>query len=428
MFRMVICSLIVVASAASAALGQADYLAKEALRGAGLAKFWQFQLPLDAKQRLAEVYLVDDQLYCATDDGYVLAVHAHTGALRWIKKVTDASHRIARPAHSGGRTLFLSDIVLTQVDRLTGEGIMRRELGPVISSAPVSTGGVVYFGSVDRRFYAHDLYSGFEFWKVGTNGQISSRPVIWQGDLFVASHDGAIYSCSAANKRYRWVARTRGANSADLAVDENGLYVASRDHSLYQFDVGFGQIRWRARFSGPLYDPPVLTPELAYQYSRDDGLAAIETGTIDVEKRIRWKIASGLSLLTVDDKYAYVLTKGETILAVRIDNGQVDHRLSAPGFTIPIPSPGDGAIYLADEFGRLFCGRSRSVPFLRREDVRAAVAARHPQTPAGAAVAAPVTPDDDEIRDALSSRRTGLPVGGKSKVTKAFEKGAENSP
>ncbi|MCH7872360.1 MAG: PQQ-binding-like beta-propeller repeat protein, partial [Planctomycetes bacterium] len=307
MFRMVICSLIVVASAASAALGQADYLAKEALRGAGLAKFWQFQLPLDAKQRLAEVYLVDDQLYCATDDGYVLAVHAHTGALRWIKKVTDASHRIARPAHSGGRTLFLSDIVLTQVDRLTGEGIMRRELGPVISSAPVSTGGVVYFGSVDRRFYAHDLYSGFEFWKVGTNGQISSRPVIWQGDLFVASHDGAIYSCSAANKRYRWVARTRGANSADLAVDENGLYVASRDHSLYQFDVGFGQIRWRARFSGPLYDPPVLTPELAYQYSRDDGLAAIETGTIDVKERFRWKIADGLSLLTVDETYAYVL-------------------------------------------------------------------------------------------------------------------------
>ena len=129
MSRMLICALIVVASAASAALGQADYIAKEALYSAGLAKFWQFQLPLDDEQRIADVYLVDDQLYCATDDGYVLAVHAHTGALRSIKKITDASHRIQRPAHSGGRTIYLSDIVLTQVNRLTGEGIMRRELG-----------------------------------------------------------------------------------------------------------------------------------------------------------------------------------------------------------------------------------------------------------------------------------------------------------
>lgn len=428
MSRIVFGVITLISLTASAALGEADYLSKESLRQAGLAKFWQLRLPLDADQRIVNVYLVDDQLYCATNDGYVFALHAHTGAMRSIKKISDEAHRVKRPAHAGDRTIYLTDTVMTQVDRFTGDGIMRRDLGRVIGSAPVAYGALFYFGSVNQRFYAHDVYSGFEVWKVGTSGQISSRPAVSQGFLFVASHDGGVYACNAGNKRYHWVSRTRGPNSADLAIDENGLYVASEDHSLYQFDVGFGQIRWRVRFTGPLYDPPVLTPELAYQYSRDDGLAAIETGTIDVEKRVRWKIPRGLSLLTVDDKYAYVLTKGETILAVRIDNGQVDYRVAAPGFTMPIPSPGDATIYLADEFGRLFCGRSRSVPFLRREDVRAAVAARHPQAPQDAAVAAPVAPADDEIRNVLISRRTGLPVGGRSKVTKAFEKGGDDSP
>ena len=172
----------------------------------------------------------------------------------------------------------------------------------------------------------------------------------------------------------------------------------------------------------------MLTPELAYQFSRDDGLAAIETGTIDVEERFRWKIAEGLSLLTVDEKHAYVLTKGETILAVRIDNGQVDFRVAAAGFSKPIPSPSDGAVYLADENGRLFCARSRSVPFLKHEDIRASVASRRADPMLDAAVGATTSTAVDEFADVLRSKRTGLPVGGKSKVTKAFEKGSDDTP
>jgi len=77
-------AVIVIAVAATAALAQpgGDFLPADQLEAAGLAKFWQLRLPLEPGQRLRDVYLVDDQLYACTEDGYVFVIHAYTGTLR----------------------------------------------------------------------------------------------------------------------------------------------------------------------------------------------------------------------------------------------------------------------------------------------------------------------------------------------------------
>lgn len=409
------------------AAAEADYLNREILREAGLAKFWQLQLPLDPRERLRDVYLVDDQLYAATDEGYVFAVHAHTGVIRWMKKVSDRARRVRRPCHADNRTVFLSDVLMTQFDRLTGDGVLRAGLANLAGSAPTSDGARVYYGSVNQRFYAMDVESGYEVWKVGTNGRITGRPVVWQGYLYVVSHDTGVYACQAADKRQHWVARTTGVNSADPAIDENGLYVASEDHSLYLFDLGFGQIRWRARFSGPLYEPPILAGDVAYQYCPDDGLVAVNTGTVDVEQRFRWKLPRGRTLLTVDGQHAFVWTLDQTVAVVDLATGRVVRTIPAGGFSIPVPSPGDGALYLADEAGRIFCARARSVPFPRQEELREALAGR-PRAEEEAPAAAVERGEPGATIDALQSRRRGVPLGGRSAVTRSFEKGGAANP
>ncbi|MCG3128784.1 MAG: Outer membrane protein assembly factor BamB [Phycisphaerae bacterium] len=405
---------------ASCGIGLAgDFIDPTALREAGLSKFWQFALALEQGQALADIYLVDDALYCATNDGYVYALDARTGVVRWLRQITTARYRLSSPAHAEGRAVFVTPTQMTVVDRLSGDGIMQTDLWFPAGTGAVSDGVLVYIGSVNHRYYALDLATGLEVWKVQTNGQIASRPALLDGVLYVASDDGALHAGTALRKALRWAATTGSANSADLVADENGLYVACTDHSLYSFDTASGALRWRARLSGPLYAPPVPTPETVYQFCQDDGVVAINTSAQEGAERFRWKLADGRTLLTVDREFAYVLTRSDAIAQVALADGAVRRSIPAPGFALASPSPADGTLMLASPDGRLFCARSRSVPFLRREDLRAAITPpKEPSATTQPAATAPAVAEAGE--DFLKTRQGGAPLGGKSKVTRSF--------
>jgi hypothetical protein len=164
----------------------------------------------------------------------------------------------------------------------------------------------------------------------------------------------------------------------------------------------------------------VLTEGVAYQYSRHDGLVAVNTATIDVEQRFRWKMPDGRKLLTVDDRHAYVLTANGAVAAAKLESGEVTHVIPAAGFTMGASDPQGGAIYLIDARGRLFCARSRNAPPLNRDELRQALAGRRAEQPEEAA---PMVepPKRQDINDLLRARRGGVPLGGKSKVTKAYK-------
>ncbi|MFQ5807263.1 MAG: PQQ-binding-like beta-propeller repeat protein, partial [Phycisphaerae bacterium] len=361
------------------ALAEPDYIDSAALHEAGLVKFWQLGLPLQEGQEIADAYLVDDQIYLATRDGYVYAIHAPTGANRWKKQVTTAGYQIRRPCHAGRVTVFVLPPAIVQYDRYSGRPIGSFGTRFPTGSAAMSDGIRFYVGGIDQRIYAFYLDQDFENWKARARGQILSRPALLGKYLYFAGDDGTVYACVAENKRFYWRSRTVGSITADLAVDDNGVYVASRDHSLYLLDPALGGLRWRTRFSGPLYEPPVVTPEVVFQYCPDDGVAAINTGTVGVEKRVRWILPRGRKLLTVDERVAYVLSRDETILIARLDDGQILHMIPAPGFTMPMSSPGDPALYVASKDGRIFCARKRGAPLVRADDVRAAM--QSPQEP-----------------------------------------------
>jgi outer membrane protein assembly factor BamB len=403
---------------ASATFGQADYVDSSALHQAGLVKYWQLRLPLEAGQEVTDAYLVDDQIYLATSDGYAYAIHAQTGANRWKKRVTTAAYRIRRPCHLDNRTIFVTPPAITQYDRYTGEPVLRVETRFPTGSAPVSDGARYYVGGIDGRIYAFYPNQDFEAWKARAGGQIVSRPALHGSHLYFASADGSIYACVADNKRFYWRTRVIGSITADLAVNDSGLYVATRDNSLYSLALQDGSPRWRTRFSGPLSEPPVVTPEIVFQYCLNDGVAAVNSGTVGVEERVRWILPRGRELLTVDGRRAYVLARDESILVVRLDDGQVVDTISAPGFTLPMPSPADPALYIASKDGRIFCARKRGVSPVTAEDVRAAMGRPEEVEEQPAEAAGQMAPPEEE--DYLKSKQPGPPIGGKSKVSKEY--------
>lgn len=403
-----------------AARADGDYVDGAALYEAGLTKFWQLRLPLREGQEIADSYLVDDQIYLTTRDGYVHAVHAYTGVIRWIKQVTTAGYRVRQPCHAGDRTVFVTPPAVLQYDRYSGEPIRKLELRFPAASPAVSDGVRFYVGGIDQRIYSFYLDDDFEDWKIRAGGQVSSQPALVGEHLYFASEDGTVYACVAKNKQFRWRARTVGSITADVAVDPDGVYAASRDHSLYMFDPTLGGLRWRTRFSGPLYEPPIIVAGIAFQYCPDEGLAAINTGTVAVEERVRWILPRGRKLLTADERRAYVLSRDEDFLVVRLDDGKILHTIAAPGLVMPMSSPDDLALYIASRDGRVFCARKRGVPIVKAEQLPEVL--RQTGGAEEAAVAPAEEPEEKPAAegDYLRSRRTGPPVGAKSKVSKQY--------
>lgn len=401
-----------------AAMAAEDFIPPQPLHQAGLVKFWQLRLPLEKDQQVRDAYLVGDQLYLGTQDGYVYAVHALTGAIRWLQPVTRSGYRVRRPCQAGDQIIFVTPTDVQVYDHRTGEGISRHELRFPSGTAPTTDGVRYFIGGIDRRLYASDIQTHLGLWKLLNDGPISSTPAIRGEVIFVANDAGTVSACTRADKIYYWKATTYGAVSADLVADENGVYAASRDQSLYLLDLEHGNVRWRARFSGPLYDAPMVTPELAFQYCPDDGLVAVETAVVGVDRRQRWKLPQGRLALTVDEQHVYVLTTASDVLVVKLKDGKIEHTVPTGGFTLGMPAIESNTIFLASPDGRLFCARPRGVPFLRRADVLAALRPPGAPEPTEEPTTQPATQPAEEVPDRLRTKRGGAPIGGKSKVSR----------
>jgi len=193
-----------------AASGEGDFVDSAGLHEAGLVTYWQLRLPLQPGQEIAASYLVDDHVYAATQDGYVYAIDAQTGAIRWVKQVTTAGYVIRRPCHADNRTVFVTPPTVAQYDRYTGRPIQILETHFPTGSAAVSEGLRFYLGGIDQRIYAFRLDQDFEDWKARADGAVVSRPALLGKHLYFAGDEGTVYACVAENKQFYWRARRVG--------------------------------------------------------------------------------------------------------------------------------------------------------------------------------------------------------------------------
>jgi eukaryotic-like serine/threonine-protein kinase len=402
-------------------LQAADFIPAEPLHAAGLVKYWQLQVPLTRDQQLQDVYLVDDALYLGTQDGYVYAVDAPTGAIRWLQPVTRSGYHLRRPCHAGDNVIFSTPTDVQVYERRSGDPVNRHDLDFPAGTAPVADGKHIFLGGLDRRLYALELKSQYLDWRVVTSDPISSNLVLYGPTVFCANDRGHVYACTAADKKFVWQTAAYGSVTAPLVADERGVFVASRDFSLYLLDLNFGNVRWRARFAGPLYDAPVLTPDLIFQYTPTDGVVAVEAEPVAViDERIRWRVPNGRSALTVHEGTAYILLADGAIAAVDAKSGQTTTTVPAAGFTLAMPAPASSTVFVAAHDGRVFCARPQGVAPLKGEDLLNAL--RPPAPPVVATAASqPTTRPAAAADDPLNTRRSGTPVGGKSKVSREYK-------
>lgn len=122
------------------------------------------------------------------------------------------------------------------------------EAGGPITSSPVLSGGLVYFGSDDQKLHAVDAATGVGKWSFETQDFIEAPPFVAFGKVFIGSNDTHLYALDAATGELRWKKATgdkilASANAVELAAGP-AIVIGSYDASLYCFDAKTGEQRW----------------------------------------------------------------------------------------------------------------------------------------------------------------------------------------
>lgn len=141
-----------------------------------------------------------------------------------------------------------------------------------VLSAPVTAGGLTFFGSDDGAVRAIDSSNGDVRWSFATAGPIRAAPTLWEGRAYVGSGDGNVYCVEAATGKLLWKFRAAPverhimlygklsstwpvhtgvtihdgvAHFAAGIIDHDGTYV-------YALDAKTGEIKWQNNSSGHL--------------------------------------------------------------------------------------------------------------------------------------------------------------------------------
>ena len=215
-------------------------------------------------------------LYVGDYGGYMNAVNARTGKLKWQSGSLG-------PGFGGGGTFY---------------------------STPAVAFGRVYAGNNDGRVYSYDLEDGTLAWTHSTGGYVYSGPTVARTPstpptVYVGSFDGNIYALNAKNGETRWSHSAGGQVIGSLSAVGNIVYVAEftntatngydmRDRSarlpLQDRRLHAGHLRRAAHLPDRLleHQRPAAVPSEAE--ARNEGEAAAGSRGWPVRKRWRSQV------------------------------------------------------------------------------------------------------------------------------------------
>ena len=234
---------------------------------------WRYETAEDGVSSSPTV--VDGVVYIGSRDKFLYAVDAASGELRW--RYGTGAWVNSTPAIADGIVYAGSyDHSLHAVDAASGELRWRYETGDEVESSPAVAGGTVYIGSRDTFLYAVDADSGELRWRYATGDWVRSSPVVVEGVVYVGSDDGYVYAIDAASGELRWRYETGGEVYSSPAVVEGVVYVGSDDGYVYAIDAASGELRRRYATGGRVYSSPAIADGAVYVGSHDGYVYAAE--------------------------------------------------------------------------------------------------------------------------------------------------------
>jgi outer membrane protein assembly factor BamB len=349
---------------------------------------WHAQCDLVSRESVTSIYIVGDMVHVLTDQNFDHAFKVDTGELLYFNQVADPDQTI-----KGGPALLPDDSVVFAYNRslviFNKSGRLQNtiDIGYAITCAPIVSRHMVYLGlnNSGGRVAAVDVTRDVNpvRWDFMAFGLVDGKIAAHDRQLFAASEDGGVrgFYDDGDSPTMMWGNLPRGEFLARAKIvsgvraDGYGVYFAATDSVVYCIDRDTGKLKWRCFAGGILENAPEVTSDTVYQYVPGAGIIAIDkVSKLDLglaEQRPvdenpfhtpRWTVPNATKFLSQDDKYSYLLTDANAIIAVDKQTGtQVfqSQRQDLVAFTTNTESP---MIYAATAKGLVLAIRPMPIP------------------------------------------------------------------
>jgi len=258
--------------------------------------------------------VADGKVYFGSYDGYVYALDSRSGALRWKFQTAGEHRFAAKHLHGATPDaevmpdpfdFFLSspavmrgtvyvgggDGYVYALDAASGELRWRFLTGNVVHASPAVAHDTVYVGSWDSYFYAIDARTGQERWRFKTGEDpaisnqvgIQSSAVIAEGLVFFGCRDSNLYALDAMTGEKKWAFSNKGSwvISTPIVLDETLYFATSDSGLLHAVNAKTGVLLYTLSFHRwPMFSSPVIAGHRLYI-----GTHAGTLVSIDLDKR-----------------------------------------------------------------------------------------------------------------------------------------------
>lgn len=345
---------------------------EEQLRAHDLRVYWQATLPLEKGESLVACRLLEENVYCLTNQATVFAVHADAGVVSWSRRLGGRGNLVFEPTVSFGSGLDEAVVLTSQV----GVWVVQRNTGKLIAEVylPYAPGGaavaseeLIWCGSVQGVMHATLFGAGYDHWRVQTGGGILATPILLPDRVVFCSSDGNVYCATPITKELLWTFDTDGAITASPGHNDDMVFIPSHDRHLYCLDLDTGELIWQSGSPEPLARRPQVTDDTVYLPIGQSGLAALDLATGSQ----RWKLENGRDFVAQHRDTAHVVDITGDLVAVNNQSGEEKWRIFPRELDLVAANEKDSAMYLASYGGRVTCLRRVDVPYLRRGDIEA---------------------------------------------------------
>jgi outer membrane protein assembly factor BamB len=270
------------------------------------ALLWKFETKSRVTSSPA---VADGTVYFGSYDGNFYALDARTGEPKWQfatggERRYAATHLhgaepaaevmpdpfdvyLSSPVVWDGTVYFgCGDGFVYALDAASGRLRWRFRTGDVVHSSPAIADGALYVGSWDSLFYALDAKTGQQRWHLQTGVDplihnqigIQSSPAVAEGMVFFGCRDSNLYAVDAKTGVKKWTFNNHGSwVIGSPAVRDGKVYFATSDSGLFHVvEAASGSEIFSLDFKHwPMFSSPALAGERAYVGSHDGRLLAI---------------------------------------------------------------------------------------------------------------------------------------------------------
>ena len=223
--------------------------------------------------------VVAGTVYIGSNDGYLYALNATTGAKKWSTKVGRIDY--SSPAVVGG-VVYIGSLAGKIYALNATNGSVKwvypssGNLGFNVQSSPTVVAKVVYIGADDGNLYALNASTGAKLWSFLTTAddQVWSAPAVWQGVAYIGSGDRSIYAISTTTHAKLWSAPTSDVVLSSPAVANQHVFAGSYDETLSIIDDNSGLDRFYYT-TGSILSSAAIADGTVYFGSQDGKLRAL---------------------------------------------------------------------------------------------------------------------------------------------------------